>query len=149
MDTRKGGRVIIYRQRCRDNVSIVTESLMVHWASTMNSTNQTCTMNMKTNTLLFRGNPNKKDLYLYLTFNLYVCFLSPTSLRFGHTSCQIPNPFSAHKIFWTRHISRLQINEHSKELTFVQVTQKFHGSLYINENERTLHFKCIFHITFY
>lgn len=77
MDTRKGRRVIIYRQRCRDNVSIVTESLMVHWASTMNSTNQTCTMNMKINTLLFRRNPNKKDLYLYLTINLYVCFLSP------------------------------------------------------------------------
>lgn len=152
MDTRKGRRVIIYHQRCRDNVSIVTESLMVHWASTMNSTNQTCTMNMKTNTLLFRGNPNKKDLYLYLTINLYVtplCFPSPTSLRFGQTSCQIPNPFGAHIIFWTRRISRLQINEHSKDLKFVQVTQKIHGSLYINENERTLFdFKCIFHKTF-
>lgn len=135
MDTRKGRRVIIYRQRCRDNVSIVTESLMVHWASTMNSTNQTCTMNMKTNTLLFRGNPNKKDLYLYLTINLYVTplrFLSPTSLRFGQTYWQIPNPFSAHIIFWTRHISGLQVNEHSKDLKFLQVTQKFHGSLIYN-----------------
>lgn len=150
MDTRKGGRVIIYRQRCRDNVSIVTESLMVHWASTMNSTNQTCAMNMKTNTLLLKRNPNKKDLYLYLTINLYVCFISPISLRFGQTSCQIPNPFSAHIQFWTRHISRLQINEHSIDLKFVQVTQNFHGSLYINENNRTLFdFKCIFHKTFY
>lgn len=150
MDTRKGGRLIIYRQRCRDNVSIVTESLMVHWASTMNSTNQTCTMNMKTNTLLFRRYPSKKDLYLYLTINLYVCFLSPTSLRFGQTSCQILNLFSAHIIFWTRHISRLQINEHSKDLKYVQVTQKFHGSLFTNENKRTLFdFKCIFHKTFY
>lgn len=103
MDTRKGGRVIIYRQRCRDNVSIVTESLIVHWAPTMNSTTQTCTMNMKTNTLLLRRNPNNKDLSLYLTINLYVCFLSPTFLRFGQTSCQIPNPFSAHIQFWTRH----------------------------------------------
>lgn len=74
--------------------------------------------------------------------------LLPSDLAKHHVKYQI---LSVHTYnFEQGIISRLQINKHSKDLKFVQVTQNFRGSLFINENNRTLFdFKCIFHKTFY